>query len=215
MLKASSTAEAFEMANKLIDGDYMQDARRTERAGYDIYSATSGEYICDLGDRLEVNKNDGRSINIWIEKNRDTTVDVLSVPAKQIDEKAFYVALSNGKTIDVLQDVEYKYTDSYGNEKCSNWKWKIDGQYFDKDEYATKYLKKIISEKLTGNRIIYHARHEVPDICGCEEFLKEHANDSWGCHAQRDGRFSNLCSSCPIAEEIEANRDGVNLVYAI
>ena len=70
-MKATSIKQAWEMADQIITSDYMYDGWRSERAGYPVYYSTKegcNEYICDLGDRLEVNLDDGRSVNVWIEK---------------------------------------------------------------------------------------------------------------------------------------------------
>lgn len=60
---------AWKEADKLFPTDYEKDLDSTRRAGYPIYrSTTEGHfyfYICDLGDRLEVNMND-ETVNIWI-----------------------------------------------------------------------------------------------------------------------------------------------------
>lgn len=72
-MTANSITMAWNMADRLIDGDYLKDEESSQRAGYPIYrSTTSTEYICDLGDRLEVNKADGSSVNIWIVENEET-----------------------------------------------------------------------------------------------------------------------------------------------
>ncbi|MCM1368244.1 MAG: hypothetical protein NC184_05510 [Roseburia sp.] len=69
-MKVKSIQEAWAEANKIMPTDYMLDEKRTERAGYKIYYSTAEDvhaYICDLGDRLEVNTPDGKSTNIWID----------------------------------------------------------------------------------------------------------------------------------------------------
>lgn len=74
-IKAASIQEAWEIAGGMVDGDYSKDENRSQRAGYPIYATREHyEYICDLGCRLEVNKKDGSSINIWIEKQYDTKI---------------------------------------------------------------------------------------------------------------------------------------------
>ncbi len=103
-------------------------------------------------------------------------------------------------TIQVLKDIEHNAT---------VWDWKVDTQIFSKDEWATNYLIKLIAEKITGERIINHAHQQVPDICGCEEYIVKHSE----CRATRCGSFSMLCSDCPIAEQMQAEKDGVRLVY--
>jgi hypothetical protein len=200
MMKAASVKEAWNIADGIISGDYIHDGYRSQRAGYDVYVSTngSGEYISDLGNRLEVNKADGTSVNIWIEEGVDA--EVLGVPAKQTTEKTFYAILSNGKRVDIIKDAEYENKDT---DRVTVWPWKIDTQYFSKDEYAKAYLKTLIAEKLTGIRIIYHAKREVPDICGSEGRACRHPNK---CNTM-------LCSSCPVAEKFFADRDKVTIVY--
>lgn len=60
-----SKADAFAFANRFFE--FERDEFRTKRAGYPVYFDTSGfyNYVCDLGDRLEVNFVDGDTLNIW------------------------------------------------------------------------------------------------------------------------------------------------------
>ena len=82
--------------------------------------------------------------------------------------------------------------------------WKVDGQYFSNDASALSYLDRLIAEKLTGKRIIYHAKQSVPEICGA---------GGAACRAQ--GEYNHaLCYDCPVAEAFFAQRDGVELIYA-
>lgn len=62
-------------------------------------------------------------------------------------------------TINVYKDAIYPETGTV-------WEWKIDKQYFSRDDWAAKYLVRLIAEKNTGERIIDHERGNVPDICG-------------------------------------------------
>lgn len=55
---------------------------------------------------------------------------------------------------------------------------------------------------LTGKRILLHKKREKPDICGYACRFPGKCN-------------SALCSDCPVAEAFFAERDGVELVYAI
>lgn len=70
-ITAASTRQAWEIAGEILDTDYTEDAASTARAGYPIHRSTAEGnrgYICDLGDRLEVNLQDGSSRNIWISR---------------------------------------------------------------------------------------------------------------------------------------------------
>lgn len=72
MYTVSSVKEAWELANYMVNGKLERCSLKTERAGYPIYEIVnpSGDYledyVCDLGDRLEVNFNNGSTKNIWI-----------------------------------------------------------------------------------------------------------------------------------------------------
>lgn len=69
-MKVKSTCEAWAEANKIMPTDYALDEKMSARAGYKIYYSTAegvNAYICDLGDRLEINTPDGKSTNIWID----------------------------------------------------------------------------------------------------------------------------------------------------
>ena len=81
------------------------------------------------------------------------------------------------------------------------------GLNLDRMSYSsqTAQLKKLIEEKVTGLRIIYHPKQQAPDICGGGE----------GTACRRPGECNRmLCSKCPVAEKFFADRDGVTLVYA-
>lgn len=69
-MTVTTIKDAWTAANEIFPTDYEQDANRSKRAGYPIYFSTAAgvnAWISDLGNRLEVNLPDGRSVNIWIE----------------------------------------------------------------------------------------------------------------------------------------------------
>jgi hypothetical protein len=58
-------------ADEIFPTDYYENSIKTRNAGYEIYDSTLGDehgYICDLGNRLEVNLPSGETVNIWIEE---------------------------------------------------------------------------------------------------------------------------------------------------
>lgn len=70
-MKVKNIQQAWIEIDKMLDKDnLMIDYEATKRAGYDIYRDYNEyyNYVCILGDRLEVNLVDGKSINIWIEQ---------------------------------------------------------------------------------------------------------------------------------------------------
>lgn len=123
--------------------------------------------------------------------------DSLYLNAEQVGDNKYIIHLTNGE--------EIRVTELPKDDRGSIWLWKINSQYFDKDEYALNYLKKLIFEKLTGYRIILHAKKEAPVICG---------TDGRACRCP--GKCNTaLCSDCPVAEAFFAERDGVKLIYAV
>ena len=122
--------------------------------------------------------------------------DRLYLNAEVLDEKHWMIHLSNGDEIPVEKDPEH-----YG----SRWGWKIGTQIFSDDKTALRYLERLVTEKLTGKRIVLHAKGEVPEICGVN-----------GAACRAPGECNRaLCSRCPVAEKFFADRDGVELVYAV
>lgn len=122
--------------------------------------------------------------------------DSLCLDAEKISDKVYIIHLSNGKEIRVEKEPEHN---------GSTWEWRVDSQVFSRDDYALSYLKRVVMEKLTGKRIILHAKKEVPNICGVE-----------GRACRTKGKCNTaLCSFCPVAEKFEADQDGVELIYAV
>ena len=70
--------EAWKTVNEIFPTDYSKNAIKTKNAGYEIYDSNLGDehgYICDLGNRLEVNLASGKTVNIWIEENSFENLD--------------------------------------------------------------------------------------------------------------------------------------------
>lgn len=79
-MKAKNLCEAWTMAAEIFPTDYTKDEQSSENAGYPIYRSTNSHYnyICELGDRLEINLSDGRTINIWIDP-RDEEQEIAEI----------------------------------------------------------------------------------------------------------------------------------------
>lgn len=121
---------------------------------------------------------------------------ILGVDAYQVDTNLFEVCLSNGKSIWIETQAKYN-NDTYA--------YKVESQYFTTFKSAYNYLRKLIQEKTTGLRMVYHRKQTVPDICGVN-----------GAACRAKGNYNTmLCSMCPIAEEFYAKQDGVKLVYVM
>ena len=99
-MKANSKKEAWEIADSIFSTDYMKDERRSQNAGYDIYFTTAAgvnAWISDLGNRLEVNMENGETINIWIgdepqysEYQLADALEVISDAIYEIDDKIIW-----------------------------------------------------------------------------------------------------------------------------
>ena len=120
---------------------------------------------------------------------------------ERIWKTIYEIHLTNGKKIVVINNA--KYDDDNDDSVCGDiWPWKVDGQLFCRDKSALDYLKQIVGEKLTGKRILFGHKHDIPDICqgGCR-------------HPSECNR--GMCHQCPIAGEFFAEQDGVELIYAV
>lgn len=66
---AKSKEQAWQIVDACFPTDYQLDPRRTYGAGYNVYGSTADghyyDYICDLGNRLEVNLSNNQTINVW------------------------------------------------------------------------------------------------------------------------------------------------------
>lgn len=95
-MKANSRKEAWKIVNEVFPTDYMKDEQSSNNAGYPIYRSTAEDhyhdYICDLGNRLEVNLGStGKTINIWIEEPEEVqelmaTVEALQKKVQELEE---------------------------------------------------------------------------------------------------------------------------------
>lgn len=67
--------EAWQMVNEIFSTDYEKDEAASNTAGYNIYRSRLNhyDYICELGDRLEVNLANGKTVNIWIESSEEAS----------------------------------------------------------------------------------------------------------------------------------------------
>lgn len=89
-MTVTSIKDAWNEAQRIFPTDYAEDKQRSKRAGYPIYHSTAdgvNAWISDLGNRLEVNLPDGKSVNIWIEapvEKPEEAAPVLSEERKEV-----------------------------------------------------------------------------------------------------------------------------------
>lgn len=91
-MTTNNRERAWEIANEIFPTDYMKNEAKSKRAGYDIYVSTAEDvlaWISDLGNRLEVNLDNGKTITIWInEKPKFKEWQIAD--ALQVIDKAIY-----------------------------------------------------------------------------------------------------------------------------
>ena len=119
-MKVKSKQEAWRKADVLFSTDYMKDDIRSNRAGYDIYYSTAAgvdAWISDLGDRLEVNMENGKTVNIWIddepqfaEYQLEDALSVISDAIYAIDDNV----LPNLQKVTGLDEARAKIYGAYG-----------------------------------------------------------------------------------------------------
>ena len=78
----------------------MFDKESSERAGYKVFRSTTDyrEYACDLGNRIEVNTKDGKSVNIWIEEASSEIEEL----RRKVNEQALEILRLKAKLYDIL-----------------------------------------------------------------------------------------------------------------
>ena len=120
-MTVTSIRNAWEEVRKIFPTDYEYSTERSERAGYPIYySKASGvnAWISDLGNRLEVNLPDGKSVNIWIQAPAEAAT---SDSTKDTEDSGSATKEERRETAKRIQRLAYFYTVEYvgqlGNKK--------------------------------------------------------------------------------------------------
>lgn len=113
-MKVTSKQEAWNKVNEIFPADYVKDEHSSNRAGYPVYRSTAEghhcDYICDLGDRLEVNLDSSHleTVNIWIEQPTQEPTQELSDERKKLAKR--------------LQRVTFWFTGEYVKELANKEK---------------------------------------------------------------------------------------------
>ena len=94
-MKVTNVKDAWKTADEIFPTDYIKDEAKSVSAGYDIYTSTAlgcNDYICDLGDRLEINYYEtGKTVNIWIEEEPQFEEYQIADALKVIDEAIYQI----------------------------------------------------------------------------------------------------------------------------
>lgn len=172
----------------------------------DITCANCNIYTCDFSTQELHSTIAEIAKNFFLKYSGSMTMaQVLNAYGEKADKNLWSVRVKDAakgdsnatRLISVASDVLYHAEGEASG--TSRWKWLVDGQYFDSDRFAAKYLLRRIEEIRTGVRTFDHEKQAVPDICGVEGRACRHPN---ACN-------SALCSHCPVAEEFFAKRDGI------
>lgn len=139
-MTVTSIREAWAEVQKIFPTDYEHDTSRSERAGYPIYYSTAAgmnAWISDLGNRLEVNLPDGKSVNIWIEAPVEATA---SDSAEENEDSGSATKEERKETAKRIRNLTYWYTKEYVKE-------------LDNKKREDAAVKKMEAEKTEGGEI--------------------------------------------------------------
>lgn len=100
--------QAWEAVAALFPTEYKKDEEASKRAGYTIYRSTVNyyDYFCMLGDRIEVNFSNGKTVNVWIKPDPKPEVRAykteaeLREMAEAISEEIVIRTIENGNSRD-------------------------------------------------------------------------------------------------------------------
>ena len=116
-MTVTSIRDAWAEVQKIFPTRYEHDASRSERAGYPIYYSTASgvnAWISDLGNRLEVNLPDGKSVDIWIQSPAEATAT--SNRTENTEDTGSATREERRETAKRIQRFTYYYTKEYVRE---------------------------------------------------------------------------------------------------
>ena len=116
-MTVKSIRDAWAEVQKIFPTRYEHDASRSERAGYPIYYSTASgvnAWISDLGNRLEVNLPDGKSVDIWIQSPAEATAT--SNSTENTEDTGSATREERRETAKRIQRFTYYYTKEYVRE---------------------------------------------------------------------------------------------------
>ncbi len=115
-MTVTSIKDAWTEVGKIFPTDYEYSTERSGRAGYPIYYSTAASvnaWISDLGNRLEVNLPDGKSVNIWIQAPAE---DTTSNSTENTEDTGSATKEERRETAKRIQRLTYCYTKEYVKE---------------------------------------------------------------------------------------------------
>ena len=112
-MTVTSIRDAWAEVRKIFPTDYEYSTERSERVGYPIYySKATGvnAWISDLGNRLEVNLPDGKSVSIWIEAPEEVPT---TASTEETEDNGSATKEERRETAKRIQRLAYFYTVEY------------------------------------------------------------------------------------------------------
>ena len=116
-MTVTSIKDAWTEAGKIFPTDYEYSTERSERVGYPVYYSTAAgvnAWISDLGNRLEVNLPDGKSVDIWIQSPVEATAT--SNSDENAEDTGSATKEERHETAKRIQRLTYCYTKEYVHE---------------------------------------------------------------------------------------------------
>lgn len=165
-MTVTSKKAAWDEVNKIFPTDYEMNEAESERAGYSIFRSTAegvNAWISDLGDRLEVNLPDGKTVNVWIEEpkeqNEDNMADRMEV-LKRIQRLAYYYTEEYVKELDNKKREDAAVKELEEAKKAGNGEI---GCVVLTAEHNTKVLMDCITDCITAVNTLKNRDKDVED----------------------------------------------------
>ena len=114
-------SEAWELADELFPTDYIKDEAVSTSVGYPVYKSTAEgntSWISNLGDRLELNIQEGKgikTINIWIDETTVNENDIDGI-ARRLDALSYFIEDNVSDDVQVmlkLDEVRHALNESF------------------------------------------------------------------------------------------------------
>lgn len=108
--------QAWEAVTAFFPAEYKKDEESSARTGYPVYRSIENhyDYFCMLGDRIEVNFSNGKTINVWIKPDPKSEVrehkkeSELKEIAEGISQEIVIRTFENGSSRDTRRKATVK-----------------------------------------------------------------------------------------------------------
>ena len=126
--------QAWEAVTAFFPAEYKKDEESSAKAGYPVYRSIKNhyDYFCMLGDRIEVNFSNGKTVNVWIKPDQKPEVRQhkpeaeLKEIAEGISQEVVIRTYENGNSRDtrrkaIVKEKAIIYRVAYGALLGLNW----------------------------------------------------------------------------------------------